>query len=44
MISDDLVIKWFNRKKKLDHHCKLYDRKAEKAFKEEIAAFVNWLE
>ena len=43
VFSDEFIIKWFNRKQKLDKNCDLYDRKAEKLFRQTIEAFVNWL-
>lgn len=42
--NEEFIIKWFNRKAKLDKTCALYDRKAEKAFRGSIEAFVRWLE
>lgn len=42
--TDEFLIKWYNRKKKLDRECALNDRKAEKQFKELIAKFIEWLE
>lgn len=33
VFSDEFIIKWFNRKQKLDKTCALYDRKAEKLFR-----------
>jgi len=44
MIAEDFLIKWFHRKRKLDKDCGLYDRKAEKSFREKITEFVDWLE
>jgi len=44
VFSEEFIIKWFNRKGKLDKGCALYDRKAEKAFRGAIEAFVKWLE
>lgn len=43
VFSDEFIIKWFNRKQKLDKNCALYDRKAEKAFRNMIEPFVSWL-
>ena len=43
VFSDEFIVKWYNRKQKLDKTCALYDRKAEKEFKTNIEAFVNWL-
>jgi hypothetical protein len=40
VFSEEFVIKWFNRKSKLDKGCALYDRKAEKTFRGSIEAFV----
>ena len=42
--SDDFLIKWYNRKLKLDRNCALNDRKSEKKFKELIASFIEWLQ
>ena len=44
VFAEEFIIKWFNRKAKLDKACVLYDRKAEKAFRGLIEAFVNWLQ
>lgn len=44
IFSEEFIIKWFNKKAKLDKTCGLYDRKAEKAFRASIKSFVNWLE
>jgi hypothetical protein len=38
--SDDWLIRWYNRKLKLDRSCALNDRKAEKQFKEQIDKFI----
>ena len=43
VFSEEFIIKWFNRKAKLDKTCALYDRKAEKLFRQAIEAFVAWL-
>lgn len=43
VFSDEFILKWFNRKQKLDKNCFLYDRKAEKQFRGIIESFVNWL-
>ena len=40
----DFLIKWHKKKKKLDKESVLYDRKAEKAFRELIKEFIEWLE
>lgn len=42
--SEDFMIKWFNRKAKLDKECVLYDRKCEKAFRHLIEGFITWLQ
>ena len=44
VFSEEFIIKWFNKKTKLDKACALYDRKAEKAFRGNIESFVKWLE
>jgi hypothetical protein len=44
VFSEDIIIKWHSRKAKLDKSCALYDRKAEKAFRGLIEAFVAWLQ
>ncbi len=43
VFSEEFILKWFNKDQKLDKSCALYDRKAEKAFRGCIEAFVNWL-
>jgi len=42
--DEEFIIKWFERKAKLDKTCALYDRKAEKIFRGLIEQFVNWLQ
>lgn len=44
VFSEEFIIKWFERKGKLDKTCALYDRKAEKEFRQSIASFVKWLQ
>jgi hypothetical protein len=44
ILSDEFFLKWHKKKKKLDKTCKLYDRKAEKLFREIINPFIEWLE
>jgi hypothetical protein len=44
VFAEAFIIKWFNRKAKLDKACVLYDRKCEKAFRALIEAFVTWLQ
>jgi hypothetical protein len=43
VFSEEFMIKWFNRKLKLDKNCALYDRKAEKQYRTLIEGFINWL-
>ena len=43
MFSTEFIIKWFQRKAKLDKNCGLYDRKAEKEYRKVIDSFVQWL-
>lgn len=42
--DEEFIIKWFEKKAKLDKTCALYDRKAEKLFRGLIESFVNWLQ
>jgi translation initiation factor 5 len=42
--SQDFIIDWHQKKAKMDKHCVLYDRKAEKKFRETCAKFVQWLQ
>jgi hypothetical protein len=44
ILTDELIIGWFNKKVKLDKKGALYNRKCEKAFRAQIADFVAWLE
>ena len=44
VFSEEFIVKWFNRKSKLDKTCALYDRKSEKIFRASIESFVKWLE
>lgn len=44
IFGEEFLIKWNNRKLKLDRTCALNDRKSEKKFKEQIAKFIEWLE
>ena len=41
--TDDWLCAWHGGETKLDKSTILYDRKAEKAFKAEIASFIEWL-
>jgi hypothetical protein len=41
--SEEFIVKWYNKKAKLDKTSALYDRKAERAFRKAIEPFVNWL-
>lgn len=44
VFDEDFIIKWYNKKVKLDKQCALYDRKAEKQFRKNISQFVEWLQ
>jgi len=44
LFSEEFLLKWHSKKKKLDRHCKLYDRKCEKAFRELINEFILWIQ
>ena len=44
VFNEDFILKWYNKKSKLDKHSALKDKKAEKKFKELIEQFVIWLE
>lgn len=41
--SEEFIVKWYNKKAKLDKTSALYDRKAERSFRKAIEPFVNWL-
>lgn len=43
VFEDELIIKWYNKKLKLDKTCALYDKRAERQFRKNIAQFVDWL-
>ena len=43
VFEEEFIIKWFNKKLKLDKNCSLYDRKAERQFRKNISEFVKWL-
>ena len=40
VFSDELLIKWHAKKLKLDKASIMYDRKAERSFRKEIAVFI----
>ena len=42
--DEEFIVKWFEKRAKLDKTCALYDRKAEKLFRGQIEAFVEWLQ
>ena len=42
--TDEWLCAWHAGEVKLDKNTKLYDRKAEKAFKAEIGDFIEWLQ
>ena len=44
VFTEEFLIKWHMKKRKLDKNCKLYDRKAEQTFRELITPFIRWLE
>jgi hypothetical protein len=37
VFEEDFIIKWYNKKLKLDKSCVLYDRKAERQFRKSIS-------
>lgn len=43
VFDEDFIIKWYNKKLKMDKNCVLYDRKAERLFRKCISEFVEWL-
>jgi hypothetical protein len=43
VFSEEFLVKWFNKKKRLDKSCALYDRAAEKTFRGLIEKFIDWL-
>ena len=44
ILDEEFILKWHKKKKKLDKNSKLYNRKAEKKFRELITPFIEWLE
>lgn len=44
VFTDEFLNDWHAGNIKLDKKNKLYDRKADKAFKEEVASFIEWLQ
>jgi len=44
VFSDEFMIGWHGSKVKLDKHCILYDRKAEKACRPLLDEFIEWLQ
>ena len=44
VFSDEFLNSWHDGSIKLDKNTKLYDRKADKAFKAEVAPFIEWLQ
>jgi len=43
IFSEEFIVKWYKKESRLDKKCDLYDRKAEKLFRDAIKAFVEWL-
>ena len=43
VFSEEFLVKWFNKKKRLDKNCAIYDRSAEKTFRGLIEKFIDWL-
>jgi hypothetical protein len=43
VFNEEFLVKWFNKKKRLDKNCALYDRDAEKQFRKLIEKFIEWL-
>ena len=44
VFTDEFLNSWHSGEIKLDKNTKLYDRKADKAFKAEVAPFIEWLQ
>ena len=43
LLTDKFLIDWFDKNIRLDKDSLLYDKKAEKQFRDMIEAFINWL-
>jgi hypothetical protein len=43
VLTEKFVIGWFDKSFRLDKESALYDKKAEKKFRDLIETFVNWL-
>lgn len=43
VFEEEFILKWFDKKLKLDKSCALYDRKAERYFRKSITQFIDWL-
>ena len=43
IISDKTLIQWFDKEIRLDKDSMLYDKKAERHFREMIESFIEWL-
>ena len=41
--DEDFILNWNDKKMKLDKKCMLYDKKAEKKFREVISKVIEWL-
>ncbi len=43
ILSKQFILQWFDKETRLDKDCTLYDKPAEKKFRELIEDFVKWL-
>lgn len=43
ILSEKFLLEWYNKDIRLDQECKIYDKKAEKKFRDLIEDFVEWL-
>ena len=43
LLQKSYILEWFDKERRLDKECTLYDKPAEKKFRDLIEDFVNWL-
>jgi len=43
ILSEKFLLEWFDKTIRLDKESVLYDKKAEKKFRENIEKFIEWL-
>jgi len=43
ILSEKFLLQWYEKEIRLDQECRIYDKKAEKKFRDLIEDFIEWL-